>query len=144
MSSPFHVLWQKLFPSKRLLQNTSRSVHKRAYLFEFSLQQAVQELAARDGRPEDEVASDLLASGLALRRQADYYVQAWTTLTAREKQIAVLLCRDTTYRQIADDLNISPETVKAHVHNILTKLELRNKLDLIRALGNWDFSEWNL
>jgi DNA-binding CsgD family transcriptional regulator len=137
MSSPFHLLWRRLCPAGPEPQPSSGT-----YRFDPAIQQAVQELATREGRPEEEVAGELLASGLALRKQAEAYVQAWAGLTAREKQITVLLCQDYTYRQIATVLFISLETVKSHSRGILKKLGLRNKLDLMRNLGHWDFSEW--
>lgn len=43
-------------------------------------------------------------------------------LTDRERQVATRLGRGLTYAQIAFDLNVSPATVKNHVHNIYCKL----------------------
>ncbi|MEU5879273.1 LuxR C-terminal-related transcriptional regulator [Spirillospora sp. NPDC047279] len=45
-----------------------------------------------------------------------------STLTAREREIAVLVARGLSNRGIADELVISPATVARHVTNILTKL----------------------
>jgi DNA-binding NarL/FixJ family response regulator len=43
-------------------------------------------------------------------------------LTAREREIALLIARGLSNRGIADELVISPATVARHVTNILTKL----------------------
>jgi predicted ATPase/DNA-binding CsgD family transcriptional regulator len=45
-----------------------------------------------------------------------------STLTAREREIALLIARGLSNRGIADELVISPATVARHVTNILTKL----------------------
>ena len=45
-------------------------------------------------------------------------------LTAREDEIAALVGRGFSNKQIASELRISPATVKNHVHNILEKLDL--------------------
>ena len=50
-------------------------------------------------------------------------------LTEREVEILRELARGASNRAIADQLTISENTVKNHVHNILTKLHLRSRLD---------------
>jgi two-component system, NarL family, nitrate/nitrite response regulator NarL len=48
-------------------------------------------------------------------------------LTAREQEIARLLERGLSNKQIAHDLNIEVATVKNHVHNILEKLQVARR-----------------
>jgi len=48
-------------------------------------------------------------------------------ITEQEKYVVVLVARGATNREIADKLMISQHTVKAHLHNILNKLDLRNR-----------------
>lgn len=48
-------------------------------------------------------------------------------LTPREHEIARLVARGLTNREIADLLVVSPETVKTHVSHILRKLDLRSR-----------------
>lgn len=43
-------------------------------------------------------------------------------LTEREKDIIKLICKELTYKQIAEKLSISQRTVEAHKENILTKI----------------------
>jgi len=56
-------------------------------------------------------------------------------LTTRERQVAKLLCRGLTYRDIADSLFISVRTVDVHVRNIFSKTEVNKKMDLQQQLG---------
>jgi DNA-binding NarL/FixJ family response regulator len=48
-------------------------------------------------------------------------------LTAREWEVATLLSRGWTNRQIAQHLVIAPSTVERHVANILSKLDLASR-----------------
>jgi LuxR family maltose regulon positive regulatory protein len=55
-------------------------------------------------------------------------------LTAREREVLGLLARGRSNRELAEELVISPETVKVHVARILHKLEARNRAQaLLRA-----------
>ncbi len=54
------------------------------------------------------------------------------TLTPRENEILRLVAKGYTYREIADKLVISVKTVQNHVQNILTKLHLRRRYELMR------------
>lgn len=55
-------------------------------------------------------------------------------LTAREKEIAVLLYQKMSYDMIAENLYISKYTVKRHVHNIYEKMEVCKRDDFIKKL----------
>jgi len=59
--------------------------------------------------------------------QEDYAYHSIDKLTEREFEIFGLLAAGMTNRQIADELYISENTVKIHVHNILNKLKLNNR-----------------
>lgn len=56
-------------------------------------------------------------------------------LTSREKEIAIMICRGSTYRQIADCLFISERTVTKHAENIFDKVKVSSKLELLNKLG---------
>jgi DNA-binding NarL/FixJ family response regulator len=49
------------------------------------------------------------------------------SLTARERQVALLLADGLANRAIADQLAVSERTVESHVRNLLTKLDLTNR-----------------
>lgn len=53
-------------------------------------------------------------------------------LTPRENEILRLVAKGYTYREIAEKLFISVKTVQNHVQNILTKLQLRKRYELMR------------
>jgi len=52
-------------------------------------------------------------------------------LTAREKTVLSILIRGRLDKEIAQELNISPETVKTHNKNIYKKLNVRNRSEVI-------------
>lgn len=53
-------------------------------------------------------------------------------LTDREREVLQLVARGHTYKEIGADLTISPKTAENHVRNILGKLHLSRRSDLIR------------
>lgn len=50
--------------------------------------------------------------------------------TSRERQVVDLIARGMTNKEIASTLHIATYTVKSHVHNILEKLALNNRLQI--------------
>jgi DNA-binding CsgD family transcriptional regulator len=56
-------------------------------------------------------------------------------LTSREKEIACLICRGSSYKQIAESLFIAERTVTKHVQNIFDKVKVSNKLELLNKFG---------
>ena len=56
-------------------------------------------------------------------------------LSRREKEIALLLCKGMTYKEIAEALFISERTVDNHVQHIFIKAEVNKKMDLQQKLG---------
>lgn len=58
-------------------------------------------------------------------------------LTPREKQILDLLAKAMLYKEIADDLGISTETVRYHLQNIYKKLHVRTRTEaVLKYLGH--------
>ena len=53
------------------------------------------------------------------------------SLSVRENEILDLLARGFRYKEIADKLSISTETVRRHVHNIYEKLQVSSRTDAI-------------
>jgi len=51
-------------------------------------------------------------------------------LTRRQQEVAVLIARGMTNRQIAEHLVVSPHTVERHVENILDKLRLSSRIEI--------------
>jgi len=53
-------------------------------------------------------------------------------LTGREREILKLLAEGRTTQEIADMLAISPKTVEGHKTNLMAKLDLHNRVDLVK------------
>jgi DNA-binding NarL/FixJ family response regulator len=53
-------------------------------------------------------------------------------LTARENEVLRLVAKGYAYKEIGEKLFISTKTVQNHVQNILTKLQLRKRYELMR------------
>jgi DNA-binding CsgD family transcriptional regulator len=73
-----------------------------------------------------------LKVGVTMRLACDREVAAEPTLgrfglTGREAQIVRLLARRATNREIADQLDVSPHTVRHHVENIFAKLGIHSR-----------------
>ena len=52
-------------------------------------------------------------------------------LTKREKEILEMLSKGLVYKEIADQLNISSETVRKHVYNVYAKLHVSNRVEAV-------------
>ena len=52
-------------------------------------------------------------------------------LTEREREVLTLLARGYTGEEIARELKVSAETVRAHVRNAVTKLHARTRLHAV-------------
>ncbi len=66
----------------------------------------------------------------------------WESLSPREQDVTALSCLGFTNRQIAARLSLSPETIKTHVRNVLSKFGINSKSELRHILAGWDFSAW--
>jgi DNA-binding NarL/FixJ family response regulator len=58
--------------------------------------------------------------------------EQWTQrLTRREQQVALLIVRGLSNKEVARELGLSDGTVKLHVHRIFQKTGVRNRYSLI-------------
>jgi two-component system response regulator DevR len=55
------------------------------------------------------------------------------TLTRREQELMPLIGSGKTNKEIASQLNISEQTVKNHVHRIMRKMQVSNRLEVCKA-----------
>ena len=131
------TIWQRMLRALGYTTATRLEFHA-----DKELLQSLQTIAEREQRRTGDVASDLLSSALARRQVDDKLLARWEFLSAREQQVAALACLNFTNRQIAARLQITPETAKSHVRNVLRKFDLHSKAELRRALADWDFSAW--
>jgi DNA-binding CsgD family transcriptional regulator len=121
----------------------------RRYSLDETLIDIVSDMAARQGRSEEEIVDELMKSGLNQQGLEDRLWECWESLTAKEKQTTALTCLGYTNRQIAYLLNVSPETIKARLRTVsykfsLHKFQVRTKSDLRLLLESWDFSRWDI
>ena len=65
----------------------------------------------------------------ALKKGAGNLIRA-VRMTKREREIIALVGNGLSNKEIAQQLNIATYTVKSHVHNILEKLALHNRIDI--------------
>ena len=114
----------------------------RKYQVSESMQVTLTTLAQHDGRPEDDLIQDLLAAGLTQYYSSDVLSNQWETLSVRERDVAALVCLGYTNKEIGRRLNISPQTVKTHLRNVLIKFNLHTRIELKLSLRHWDFSYW--
>src|SRR5712664_3657681 len=73
----------------------------------------------------------LLAYVKQMKTFLDRQLLTGQSLTAREGQVLQLLLRHLTNKEIAQQLNISERTARFHVSNVLSKLGLENRRNLL-------------
>lgn len=102
----------------------------------------LEELAKRQNTTIETMAAELLYEATLERRTSLDNLEQWQALTPRERETAALTCLGYTNQQIADQMVISPNTVKTHIRNIYAKFDVNSKTDLQQALAGWDFQKW--
>lgn len=127
---------------QKLFRPEISATRRRSFALEGELLLSLEQLADYRGSTPRKVASDLLARELQSVEIERETWQKWQLLTEREQQVAALVCLQYRTQQIATRLQIAPETVRSHVHNILKKLALPNRIALRQLLADWDFSSW--
>jgi len=88
---------------------------------------AIHVLGAGDGLLSPQVTRRVIAR-FASTRPASTSTPQVDALTSRERDTLLALARGLSNAEIADELVVSPETVKTHVSNILMKLGLRDRI----------------
>jgi len=93
------------------------------------LVQAIHATANGDALIAPNITARLLSTFAHTATKAAPMQPAWP-LTEREEEVLVTVAKGRTNAEIADDLHISLSTVKAHLANLMTKLEARNRVEL--------------
>ena len=91
--------------------------------------QAFLEAVARTMQMLDQHVSQYIARRLA---ENNIRTDAALQLSTREREVFGLILRGLTNKEIASQLNISEQTVKNHVHNIMRKLGARDRQAAVR------------
>lgn len=101
---------------------------------------------SRDSSPEDLVGAirQIAKGGKYLTEPAlSRFLDGWrvrksddgdpaSLLTAREREVIKLLAEGNSVKECADVLNVSAKTVEAHKFNLMRKLDIHNKAQLVR------------
>jgi RNA polymerase sigma factor (sigma-70 family) len=84
----------------------------------------------------DTVTAALRRDGEALQKEqvAANIRDAYESLTAREREVIVLVTEGLLNKQIADQLGLSEVTVKIHRGRAMHKLQVRSVADLVKML----------
>jgi DNA-binding CsgD family transcriptional regulator len=69
--------------------------------------------------------------GQVIHQAADVPLSAHPALTPRQTEVLRMLERGLSTRQIADELHLSPETVRNHVRNLLRALGVHTRLEAV-------------
>jgi DNA-binding NarL/FixJ family response regulator len=83
------------------------------------------------------MAGDALLAPLSTRRLLEQFVQppadalSLGELTARERDVLVLLARGLSNAEIAAELVVEPSTVKSHVASVLSKINCRDRIQAV-------------
>jgi DNA-binding CsgD family transcriptional regulator len=102
--------------------------------------------AAFDIYVECDAAADARRVGRALRRlgverRIIAHPRArtgWDSLTDSELKVINLIAQGATNRDVATQLNLSPHTVKTHLHNAFAKLEITSRAQLTQVMRRSD------
>ncbi len=127
---------------QKFLRPEENSATCRSFAWDGELLVSLERLARYRGSTPREAAAEMLARELREVEMERRTRKKWQALTEREQQVATLVCKQLRTNQIAARLQIAPETVRSHVHNILTKLGLPNRVALRQLLGEPDFEEF--
>ena len=93
------------------------------------LVQAIHAAANGDALISPSVTARLL-SAFARGPDGGNIKQPATPLTEREEEALALVSRGLTNAEIADELHVSPSTVKTHLASLMNKLDVRNRVEL--------------
>ena len=92
---------------------------------------AVRAVAAGEGLLAPAVTTRLIAEFAGTAAPDRSKAATLDRLTGRERDVLTALARGWSNAEIADDLHITPATVKSHVAAVLAKLELRDRVQAV-------------
>ena len=82
----------------------------------------------------------VLAGG---RRSTDRFMGGlyayWKSLSAREQDVTILVCRGLSDAEVASQLKLSVSTVKSYLQHVFHKVHVRNRRQLMVRFANFNF-----
>jgi DNA-binding NarL/FixJ family response regulator len=95
------------------------------------LRQAVRVVAAGEALLAPSVTRRLITEFVSRAERPVAVDPRWQRLTEREREVVQLVARGLSNPQIAAELRISPATAKTHVNRAMTKLDARDRAQLV-------------
>jgi DNA-binding NarL/FixJ family response regulator len=92
---------------------------------------AIKELSEGGAPMSRQIARKVIANFQAQESESKAAPNHLNGLTAREHEILEQLAKGLIYKEIAANVNLSPETVRKHVYNIYLKLHVSNRVEAV-------------
>ena len=86
----------------------------------------------KGGSPISSQIARKVIEAFAVKQKTNDYFQE---LSRREQEILEQLSKGYRYKEIADQLYVSVETVRTHIRNIYEKLQVNNRVDALKKTG---------
>jgi len=138
MTTGFDYIIDSLFPTRR---GSSPTIMIPA---DEDLLSMLEELAHGQDFSVEELSAMIFRKAVREHYKTNNHnLQKWEELSERQKEVAALACLNYTNAEIAEKLNISFETVKSHIKEILRKFNVRGRHQLAYMLRRWDFSDFD-
>jgi len=137
MTSGFDFIYDRLFNSRRR-SSPNLLLHARGDQLAM-----LNDLAHEKGVRMEDLAMEMLGKEIVKQYQStNENVLNWESLSERQQEVAALACLSYTNAEIAEKLDISLETVKTHMKQILRKFKVRGRHQLRYILRKWDFRDF--
>ncbi len=95
------------------------------------LLESIRELSEGGAPMSSQIARKVVAAFQQKKPANNIHAEALNVLSKREKEILEMLSKGLLYKEIADQLSISTETVKKHVYHIYEKLHVSNRTEAV-------------
>ncbi len=102
------------------------------YLLKSTAPQELRDALWRAAKGEPVFSPALASLVLTEFRRLTAVTSPVDALSGREREVLRCVARGHTYREVGEELFIAPKTVENHVRNILNKLQLNRKNELVR------------
>jgi DNA-binding CsgD family transcriptional regulator len=120
--------------------NAARQLAKNPRVFWGRVVRTLIERGWRPPAPDERIVEDLIAAldapVLSIDRVGEPSEDVLAALSAREREVVVLLIEGLTNDALADRLGVAPQTIKFHLTNVYRKLGCHSRAEVVaRVLG---------
>lgn len=96
--------------------------------------------ASQENHPSNNRTEHSLSGGRRSTDRASFELYSrWLSLSPREQDVTILVCKGFTNEQIALWLKLSVSTVKSYLQHVFFKIGVRNKTELRLEFHSFDF-----